>query len=75
MANNWVRGLLFLASFVAGLYALGAWMGGLLFDAGVAGALSAAAYLGAELVGYCQRDRYRQGREAVWRRRDEEVRW
>jgi hypothetical protein len=57
----------------AGAYALASWICGLLTDAGIAAAISAAAVLAAEGIGYCQRrnqERARRTRAEVWQRRD-----
>lgn len=68
------RYLLLAVALVTGAYAVGAWMFGLLTDAGVAGATSAAAVLMAEFVTHCQRGRMRAGREQVWARREVDLR-
>ena len=66
------RYLLYAAAIWAGIYAAVSWTFGLLTDAGVAGATSAACVLLAEGFAYCQRrswDRARRVREQVWERR------
>src|SRR5277367_4053892 len=70
------RYLLLTVAIFAGTYAAVSWITGLLTDAGVAGAISAAAVIAAEGIAYCQRrndERARRTRAEVWERRDGEV--
>lgn len=69
-----IRILLLLVALIAGGNAALAWIFGDLFDAGICGAISAAAVLAAEGIAYCQRNRMRAGREQVWERRELERR-
>lgn len=66
------RYLLLTVAMFAGTYAAVSWLTGMLTDAGVAGAISAAAVLATEGIAYCQRSRMRAGREQVWERREME---
>lgn len=64
------RYLLLTVAIFAGTYAAVSWITAQPTDAGVAGAISAAAVLAAEGIAYCQRGRMRAGREQVWERRE-----
>lgn len=65
-----IRYPLLLVALTTGIYAVAMWICGMLTDAGVAAATSAAAVLMAEFAAYCQRRRWRAGREQVWARRE-----
>ena len=65
------RYALLLVALTTGIYAVAMWICGMLTDAGVAAATSAAAVLMAEFAAYCQRRRWRAGREQVWARREQ----
>ena len=70
------RYLLLAVAILTGAYAIAAWMFGLLTDAGVAGATSAAAVLMAECITFSQqRGRMLRYREQVWARREADVTW
>jgi hypothetical protein len=64
------RYLLLATALLTGFYATASWICGLLTDAGIAAAVSAAAVLVAEFAAYCQRRRWRAGRQQVWERRE-----
>jgi len=65
------RFLCLVVAYMAGGVSFASWIGGLLPDAGIAGAISAAAVVVWGYLAYRdeQRDRMREYREQVWRRR------
>jgi hypothetical protein len=70
-ATTFLRFTLHVAAVLAGAYSLLTWVMGLLTDAGISGAISALCIVAAEGIWWCSKDRerMRQGREEVWRRR------